>query len=302
MIPSPPPRPPQTGFLYVHPLRIQGYSIAGEETAVQVPELGVCFDIGRCPRLALTSSFVALSHGHMDHVAGLGYYFSQRYFQGMDVGQVVCHPHLEKPIHNLMRGWSELEAQRTPYRVHPLAPDQELEIKNNRYLRGFATMHTVPSLGFVVLERRSKLRDDLVGLPQEQILDLKKRGESITRTVEIPLVCYTGDTCMGDHFDRPDVLGAKILITECTFLETGDRHRASAGKHLHLGDILDLLDRSQAEAVILIHLSRRTHIAAARAQLDEAVPSRHRDRVLMLMDSKSNRIRYEQQDREAGAG
>ena len=300
MIPSPPPRPPQTGFLYVHPLRIQGYSIAGEETAVQVPELGVCFDIGRCPRLALTSPFVALSHGHMDHVAGLGYYFSQRHFQGMEVGRVICHRHLEEPIHGLMKAWTELEGQRTPYRVLPLAPDEELEIKNHIHLRGFATAHTVPSLGFVVLERRSKLRTDLVGLPQERLLELKKNGETITRVLEVPLVCYTGDTCMGEHFDRPDVLAAKILITECTFLESGHRHRASVGKHLHLDDILELLERSQAETVILTHLSRRTHIAAARAQLDESVPSRHRDRVLLLMDSKSNRFRYEQQEQEAG--
>src|SRR5437867_1519521 len=26
-----------------------GYSVAGEETVVQVPELNTCFDIGRCP-------------------------------------------------------------------------------------------------------------------------------------------------------------------------------------------------------------------------------------------------------------
>jgi hypothetical protein len=48
---------------------------------VQVPELDVCFDIGLCPRIALTSPYVAISHCHMDHVAGLPYYFSQRMFQ-----------------------------------------------------------------------------------------------------------------------------------------------------------------------------------------------------------------------------
>src|SRR5690606_8497462 len=83
MIPREPPRRPQLGFLYAPPYRIQGISIAGEETVVHIPELDLCFDIGLAPRAVLPSKYVALSHGHMDHVAGIAYYFSQRNFQGM---------------------------------------------------------------------------------------------------------------------------------------------------------------------------------------------------------------------------
>ncbi|MGH7176818.1 MAG: MBL fold metallo-hydrolase, partial [Tepidisphaeraceae bacterium] len=69
-------------------LHVIGYSVAGEETVVQVPELNVCFDIGRAPHFALTSDIICLTHGHMDHVAGLGYYLSQRHFQGMKPGTI----------------------------------------------------------------------------------------------------------------------------------------------------------------------------------------------------------------------
>lgn len=295
MIPKEPARRPQLGFLYVPPYRIQGLSIAGEESVVQVPELDVCFDVGRTPRAALTSNFIALTHGHMDHSAGISYYFSQRVFQGMGTGTLVCPPELEQPIHNLMKAWIDIEAQRTPYKLVPLASDAEVEIKNHTYLRAFATNHTVPSVGYIAVERRSKLRADLVGIPQEQLVELKKRGEEITRTIEIPLVCYTGDTAWGPHFDRPDVLESKILITECTFIEPGHRGRAAVGKHLHLDDIVELVKRSKAEAIILTHLSRRTHMGDARKWLDEALPAEDRARVHMLMDSRSNRARYEQQ-------
>src|SRR5262245_1685831 len=91
MLPKMPPRSGQVGFLYIPPYRVQGVSIAGEQTVVQVPELDVCFDIGLCPRIALSSPYVALSHGHMDHVGGLPYYFSQRMFQKMGMGRCVCH-------------------------------------------------------------------------------------------------------------------------------------------------------------------------------------------------------------------
>ena len=36
---------------------IIGYSVAGEESVVQVPELNLNFDIGKCPRPALTADY-----------------------------------------------------------------------------------------------------------------------------------------------------------------------------------------------------------------------------------------------------
>lgn len=300
MIPREPPRRPQMGFLFLPPLRVQGISIAGEESAVAVPELDLCFDIGLAPRAVLASKVVALTHGHMDHSAGIAYYFSQRHFQGMGVGTIVCHPALEKPIHNVMRAWVDLEAQRTPYKLIALPPDAELEIKNHHFLRAFATLHTVPSLGFVVIERRSKLKEQYAGLPQEQLVELKKRGEQITRQLEIPLVCYTGDTMKGSPFLRDDVRNARILITECTFLESGHKDRANVGRHLHLYDIVDLLETCNAEHVVLTHLSRRTHMGLVRQQLSRWIPDRHKHRVHVLMDSRTNRARYERQVAEAG--
>lgn len=301
MVPRQPPRRTPIGFLYVPPYRVQGISVAGEESVVQIPELDVCFDIGLCPRPALSSDYVALTHGHMDHAAGLAYYFSQRHFQGMGEGTVLCHPKLEKPIHNMMRAWVDLEAQRTPYHVIPMAHDEELEVKDKTMLRAFETRHTVPSLGFSVVEKRSKLRPDLADVPQEKLVQLKQQGEEITQTHEVPLVCYTGDTAWGEHFERHDVLNAQVLITECTFLEADHRDRAEVGKHLHLDDIVRLLDQANAEHVILTHLSRRTHIATVRKTLDQQIPRRHRDRVLLLMDNRANRERYERQRNEAEA-
>jgi ribonuclease Z len=295
MVPREPQRRPQLGFLYLPPFRVQGISIAGEESVVQVPELDVCFDIGRCPRAALTSKWVALSHGHMDHSAGIAYYYSQRQFQGMGTGTVICHPELAQPIHDLMKAWVNLEAQRTPYEVMPLEPDAEVEVKNNTFLRAFKTAHTPTSLGYVIVERRSKLKPELVGLPQEELMALKQKGQEITRTMEIPLVCYTGDTMWGEHFDREDVLNAKILITECTFLEPGHRNRAAVGQHLHLDDIVTLLGKSKAEAVVLTHLSRRTHMGMARRQIQDGIPAHEMERVFVLMDSRTNRGRLQQQ-------
>lgn len=299
MIPREPARNPNLGFLYIPPYRIQGISIAGEQSVVQIPELDLVFDIGLAPRTALTSNFCALTHGHMDHAAGIAYYYSQRYFQGMGVGTVVCPKAIEQAIHNVMGAWVDLEAQKTPYKVIGLAHEEEVEIKNNIFLKGFETQHTVPSLGYTVIEKRSKLRSDLVGLPQEQLLAMKEKGEEITQTLHIPLVCYTGDTMWGDHFDREDVLNAKILITECTFLEDDHKSRAGVGKHLHLDNVIELLEKAKSDAVVLVHTSRRTHIAQVKKTLNERIPREYQDKLFVLMDNRTNKQRYQKQLEEA---
>ncbi len=295
MLPKPPPRRPQLGFLYVPPYRIEGLSIAGEESSVAVPELGVCFDIGQAPKAILPCGYAALTHGHMDHAAGIAYYFSQRHFQGMGTGNVICPPALEQPLHNVMKAWVDVEAQQTPYILTPLGHDEEIEIKNNFYLRAFDTQHTVPSSGYVVVERRSKLKPEYQGLPQEKLVELKKQGTNITTMLQVPLVCYTGDTRMGDHLLREDVLGAQILITECTFVDPDHKKKAAVGQHMHITDVVELVKQSKADAVILTHLSRRSHIGQVRRWLEEAIPEEDKHRVHILMDGRTNRDRYEQQ-------
>ena len=298
MIPRQPPRPPQLGFLYVPPYRVQGLSIAGEASAVHVPELDLCFDMGHCPRPALAAEHVALSHGHMDHSAALAYYFSQRWFQGLGTGAVVAHPDLVDPIQQLMRAWVRIEGQRTPYRVIGLGPDEELEIKNKTFLRAVKSNHTPGSLAYVVLERRSKLLPELAESSQQEIVARKRAGEAITYDVDVPLICYTGDTAWGPLFQRRDVLESRILVTECTFMEHEDRRRADAGKHLFIDDVVRLLEMSSAEAVILTHVSRRTQLADARKRLARTIPEAHRERVWLLMDNKTNAQRYERQKAE----
>ena len=216
MLPKEPAKRPQLGFLYVPPFRITGLSIAGEETVVYVPELDVCFDIGSCPKAVLPAPTVALTHGHMDHVAGIAYYFSQRPFQGMTPGTVVCHPELKPALDKLMEAWIDIERQKTPHEIVAIEPGERYEIKNNHYLEAFETIHTVPSLGYTVVEKRTKLRDEFAGLSQDELVEKKKAGEDITNTFMIPLVTFTGDT--GEVAEVAELAHETDLCTvECSF-------------------------------------------------------------------------------------
>ncbi len=299
MIPRPPPRDGSLGFLYLPPFRVQGYSVAGEATTINIPEMDVCFDMGMAPRSALAAKFCALSHGHMDHVGGLAYWCSQRNFQGMGPGTIVCDARIESDVRGMMDGFQSLERQKTPYELIPLEHEQEIQIKNNIMLRAFHTEHTAPSVGYVIIEKRTKLKEHLVGLPQEKLRDMKQSGEEIVNHLEVPLLAYTGDTLPGAHLLRDDVRKAQVIISECTFFEPDHKERAKIGMHMHVDDLVEWLKLVECEHMVVVHLSRRTHLGQARKQLVQQAGKELASKVHFLMDHRNNRLRYEEQAQAA---
>ncbi len=265
---------PQREMLLIPPMavvktpyfHVLGYSVAGEETVIQIPEFNINFDIGKCPRPALTSDFCLLSHGHIDHSAGIVYYLSQRFFQGMIPGTVLCPAKIADGLSNIIRSWAALEGKVTEHKIVPMSPGDEFELRKGLFVRAFPTRHTVPSIGFTVLERREKLKPELFAqnLPGHQLREMRQRGEQITYTLDVPVVAYTGDTSMGETLLQPGVIDAKVLITECTFFEPGHRKRASVGQHLHVDELLEVLPKLKNELVLLSHVSRRTRLKAAK--------------------------------------
>ncbi|HZW05599.1 MAG TPA: hypothetical protein VFF65_00635, partial [Phycisphaerales bacterium] len=197
-------------------------------------------------------------------------------------------------------GYIDLERQKTPFKIHPLEPEGTLQIKPNVFLRAITLEHTVPTCGYTVIERRSKLKPEYVGLPQEKLTELKDRGTEITRFLEIPLVAYIFDTAPGAALLREDVRKAQIILTECTFFEPDDKERAKIGMHLHVSDLVEWLRVCECKAMVIGHVSRRTNLAIAKSNLIKSLGRDKADRVHFLQDGKANRERYERQLMDAG--
>ena len=278
------------------PHHVIGYSVAGEETVVQVPELNVCFDIGRCPYFALTSDYICISHGHMDHLAGLPYYLSQRHFQGMKPGTVFLPAELERPVDQLLRCWRDVERQGTPFALIPMRPGQLYEVRRDFGIRAVATHHGGSSLGYVLISIREKLKAEYFNIPGPELAAMKKRGIDIQYRVEVPLVAYLGDTTAGPVFDEPDVQNAEILLTEVTFLDPDHRNKAKLGKHMHVEQFLQVLPKLHNRQIVLIHVTRRTGVNRARRILRKRLGEEGMKNIHFLMDLEGAREAGEIED------
>ena len=265
-------------------MHVVGYSVAGEETVIQIPEMDVCFDIGRAPYFALTSNILCISHGHMDHLAGIAYYLSQREFQGMKAGTILLPAEICKFVDEMLRCWRNIERQKTSYTLVPMEPGQTYEVRRDFAIRAMETHHNGASLGYSLISVREKLKPEYAGLTGPELVALKKQNIEIQYRIEIPMVTFMGDTAAGEVFKNPDVVNAEVLITECTFFEEDHKKRAKVGRHLHMDQFAEILPRLNNKSIILTHVSRRTGIRKAKSYLRKKIGAELMGNIQFLMD------------------
>ena len=267
-------------------LDIIGYSVAGEETVVAMPQLDVCFDIGKAPHQIISINHVLLTHGHMDHAAGIAYYLSHRNFSGQSPGTILAPSNLLGPIREIIDAWSRLDGNKVPAKLVGVKAGDEYQIKPNLFTRVFPTKHSRGSVGYTVIEKRKKIKPEYAKLTGPQIVELKKRGIEIDNPLEIPIVTYLGDTQNVDFSQLKYIVESKILIAECTFYETEHSVRAEAGRHIHINEFAELIEKLQNQHIIITHTTQRTPMREIRRILKETLPAEKYDKVILLMDTR----------------
>ncbi len=261
-------------------LTIEGYSRAAVQSYWRIPELKIGFDLGAQPWDFMGTPTWLITHTHLDHLAALPVYVARRRMMRMEPPTVYLPAEGIEDVRRLLLIMQRLDRGRQLCHLEGVKPGDELELSREHVVTAFPTVHTIPSLGYVVWERRQKLKEEYHGLAGDKIRDLRQSGVAVTREVRIPLVAYTGDTSPGGLDNFEPVFRAKILITEMSFIRPNHRReKIHKFGHMHLDDFLERADRFQNELIICSHLSTRYHPQEVRRLVEARLPPRLRERV-----------------------
>ena len=254
-------------------LTIEGYSRAAVQTYWRIPEFKLGFDLGAQPWSFMGTPTWFVSHTHMDHLASLPVYVARRRMMKMEPPVIYLPEDAIDPVQRILRLFSRIDRGRLPCELIPMRPGDEIELSRELVVTISATKHTVPSLGFVVWQRRQKLRPEYVGLPGEQIRDLRLGGTEVTAEVRIPRLAYLGDSSPEGLDACEAMFKAEVLIMELTFVSPSHRKdKIHKFGHMHLDDFLDRRDRFANELIIASHFSTRYHVSQVRQHVARALP------------------------------
>lgn len=254
-------------------LSIEGYSRAAVQTYWRVPELKLGFDLGAQPWSFMGTETWFVSHTHLDHVAALPVYVARRRMMKMEPPVIYLPEGAVDTVHKILKLFTRLDRGRMPCELTGIKPGDEIELSREHVVTVSETRHTIPSLGFVVWERRRKLKPEYQALSGEQIRDLRLSGTEVSAERRIPRVAYLGDSAPQGLDDCPAMFQAQILITELTFVAPGHRkEKIHKFGHMHLDDIVERRDRFQNELIVAAHFSTRYHLAQVRKYVEQAIP------------------------------
>jgi ribonuclease Z len=220
-------------------ITIEGYSRAAVQTYWRIPEFKIGFDLGAQPWSFMGTPTWLVSHTHIDHLMGLPVYVARRRMMRMEPPTIYLPEMAIEPVQRILRQVSRLDRGRLPCQLMPVRPGDEIELSRELVVTVSATRHTVPSLGFVVWERRRKLKPEYQDLPGPAIRDLRLAGTEVTREARVPRIAYLGDSAPEGLDACPAMYEADVLITELTFVAPSHRkERIHKFGHMHLDDLV----------------------------------------------------------------
>src|SRR4051794_25513361 len=98
-------------------MELRGHSVAGIETCIEVPSLGLLLDLGRCSKTAVTQPVVLISHGHLDHIGAVVQHAAGRAMLNMSVGTSLVPPRAAADLERLFAAASDLDGNAIPHRI-----------------------------------------------------------------------------------------------------------------------------------------------------------------------------------------
>ena len=216
------------------------------------------FDAGEGIAVTLKNKIFAIdrvfiTHDHWDHIGGL---------MGLVSARSVARGDKEKPITiyypegiNLKIKSLVNSVARIPVNWIEVTPYLTIPLTKKHYIYVFPVNHSFKSLGYAIIEKRSRLATQYKNKSGDELRDLKREGIKINENYSHPIFVYTLDSSSIDKNIAQDVLsGADHWIADCTFLNHKDK---DCDTHMSIRDIWSYVDTYHPKHVVLGHISSR---------------------------------------------
>jgi ribonuclease Z len=235
--------------------------------------LQLLVDAGEGAQLALgtnvfSPSWLAITHGHSDHVLGIpGLIAARKFGKGA----------VDKPLTVIFpEGSRGVQAARdllgTAYHgvVFPLtwiaaSPGTSIPLGKGRRLEAIAVRHTMnePALGYRVIETRRRLKAQYASLTQAEIETAARNGtrDQLLEETDHVVFAHSGDAM---PIDPALVMHADLLVHDATFLDEPDRREPI---HATTEEALEVARAAAVKTLVLYHLSIRYDRPAALPKL-----------------------------------
>src|SRR5690606_15328462 len=126
---------------------------------------------------------------------------------------------IEAPVRAAMAAMAQMQRWPLDLETVPLAPGDVHDLGGGLWVRAFRTYHPVPSLGYQLFRRVTKLRPAFHHLAGEEIRRRRAAGEDLFEAVERPELAYATDTLVRVLEREPTLFDSRVLVLECTFLD-----------------------------------------------------------------------------------
>ncbi len=268
---------------------LQGVSLGGVYTSIFAPDLNALFDVGISARSAAAADFLFISHGHADHIGAIVSHLGTRALMGKLKPPTVFLPEeIEEALHDMLKATSRLHGYEMTVKTVAMQPGDVARMRGDIEVHAFRTHHRVPSLGFSLVRKIRKLRNEFLGLPGPEIAQRKRAGEDLFRVEERTEISYATDTLIQVLDNNPQLYKSRILILECTFLDTRKSLQATrAGCHVHLDELLERSHLFENEALVLMHFSQLYNPETVREILNERCPPHLLKRMVPFLPNKN---------------
>ncbi|MGZ3661251.1 MAG: MBL fold metallo-hydrolase, partial [Bdellovibrionota bacterium] len=206
------------GFRWSHQeWNFSGYSLAGITTSMFCRNASVCFDVGQGLPFQNSAKHILITHAHMDHAAGIPYLLSQKNMNGQKETNLYVPEALRDTLEQILKLWRSVDGHEYAYQLKAARPGELFEIDKLLSAKAFATPHRVPSQGYLLYQKKKRLKEVHRGASEDEIRRLIANGVEPNETVLEPKVAFTGDTKKEFLDSDPDIARAKILFVEVTF-------------------------------------------------------------------------------------